>query len=99
MLLPDSLPLARRLTSDRLLNLIQLGDALQRLLGNGGALCQMDIKKLAPDMRQAGDFPDPSVAGEVFEPGIAIRMQPVLEIPEVKPRPLALAILGEAIPG
>src|SRR5207249_2921091 len=71
----------------------------KRLLGYSGPLCQVDIEKLAPDMRQARDLLDPATAVEIFEPSIAVGMQPSLEIPEMLPRPLSLAILSEAIPG
>jgi len=59
----------------------------------------MNVEKLAPVMRQAGDLLDPATAVEILEPGIAVGMLPALEVPEVLPGPFALAILGEAIPG
>ncbi|MFT5946929.1 MAG: hypothetical protein ACI807_001178 [Paracoccaceae bacterium] len=46
--------------------------ATDRLVGDRGPLCPMDVDELAPDMGHAGDLADVAGAVEVVEPGIAV---------------------------
>ena len=60
MVLPGSLAPIGGITTNGGLNLIKVRNALQGFFGDAGALCSVNIKELAPDMRQAGNLFDTS---------------------------------------
>ena len=53
----------------------------------------MDLVKLAACMRPASDFINGAIAVQMMEPCIGVRLQAALEVLQMLPRMLALAIL------
>ena len=53
----------------------------------------MDLVKLAACMRPAGDFINGAIAVQMMEPCIGVRLKAALEVLQMLPRMLALAIL------
>ena len=81
-----------------LLDRIELRDALDGLVGDGRALCAVDVDELAPDMRHACDFMDIAGTIEILEPGIPIGMHPSFILCEMVLWVLPFAIWRELIP-
>jgi len=53
----------------------------------------MDLMELAPCVCPAGDFIDGAIAVQVMEPGISVSLKAALEVLQMSPWMLALAIL------
>jgi hypothetical protein len=75
---------------DRLLDAVELADAVERLLGDRRGCGGMYIEELAPDMRPAGGLDDLSAREQLVEAGIAIGVDDAAELLQVGPRVLAL---------
>jgi len=71
---------------------IEGSDASQRLGCYGRGVDGMDVVELAPRMCPACDFIDGAVAVEMMKSGIGIGLQRALEVLQVLPGMLALAI-------
>jgi hypothetical protein len=87
-----------RLTSNFLLDAIELGNAFYGFLGNRRSLGFVDVDELAPDMGHAGDFAHVARAIKVIEPRIAIGMHEALVGSQMFTRSNALPVGRELIP-
>ena len=92
-------PLLGGLATRRRLHRVELGDAPDGLLGDGRALRAMDVDELAPDMGEAGDFPDGALAVQLAEARAVVGVHPAGEGLQMALRVLAPAVGGEAVPG
>src|ERR1039458_2065363 len=92
-----SMPLHRwrrlsRLAADLFLDCVQSADSCQRLGGDGRCVNCMDVVELAPCVGPACHFIDGAVAVKMMKAGIRIGLQRALEVLQMQPRMLALAI-------
>jgi hypothetical protein len=97
--LPEPHPLVGWLAAPLLLDGVETGDALDRLLGDERAFGLEDVDELAPDVGHAGNFTDTAGPIELVEAGIAVGMHPALVASQVVGGMLALAIDGEPVAG
>ncbi len=77
---------------DRLLDAVELADAVERLVGDRRAGGGVHIEELAPDMGPAGGLGDPIAGEQLVEPGIAVGVNDAAEVFQVRPRVFALAV-------
>ena len=77
---------------NRLLDAIELADAVERLLGDWRAGGSMHVKKLAPNMGPTPGFGDLVAGEQLVETSISIGMDDAPELIEVGARMLALAV-------
>ena len=97
LFLPERSAPVRWIASNGSFYFVQLGNPLQCLFGNAGTLGNMDVKELAPDMSETGDFLDTTSPIKFFEPGIAVGMQPTRKVFEMISWPLASSIRRELV--
>src|ERR1019366_5996841 len=81
-----------RFAADLFLDCVKRADPCERLGGDGRCVHCMDVVELASGVGPAGNFIDGAVAVEMMKAGIRIGLQSALEVLQVLPRMLALAI-------
>jgi hypothetical protein len=92
MLGPDTQAVTRRAAADPVLDPIEGGDPIQRRAGEWGLGCLMHIPELAPRVGHAGGLDHAAVAIEAGIPGISVSLQDTLEVPQMLPWVLPLAV-------
>jgi hypothetical protein len=70
--LPNSQALLSAQILDLFLNIVELPNEVQRLLGHGALANLMEIKEFTPGMRKTANLDDPILL-ELFIPSIVIR--------------------------
>ena len=85
-------PMVGRQACDRLLDAVEMADAVEGLLGDRRADGGMDVEEFAADMGPAGGLGDPVAGEQLVEPGIAVGVDDAAEVFEMRPRVLALAV-------
>src|SRR5580658_7195912 len=77
---------------DPLLDAVELADLVERLLGDWRSDRGVYVKELTPDVCPTAGFDDGAAGEQLVEPGIAIRVNHTMEVLQVGPRMLALAV-------
>src|SRR5260370_524236 len=77
---------------DRLLDPVELADAVERLVGDRRAGGGVHVEELAAHMRPTGGLDDPIASEQLVEPSIAIGMDDATKVLQVSPRVFALAV-------
>ena len=72
--LPDGSAPVRWIASDGSFDLVQRRDAFQCFFRNTRALGNMDVKELAADMSETGNFLDAAAPIKLFKTGITVSM-------------------------
>ena len=77
---------------DLLLDLVELADAFERLLGDRRSRCGMHIEELSPHMGPAGGLDDAGAGEQLVKAGIAVGMDRAAERLQMGSRMLTLAV-------
>jgi hypothetical protein len=77
---------------DRLLDAVELADAVQRLLGDRRRGGGVYVAKLSTHVGPAGGLDDLRTGEQLVESGIAVSMNDAAEVLQVRARMLALAV-------
>lgn len=77
---------------DPLFDAVELADPVERLLGDWRSNRGVHIKELAPDVCPTARFDDGAAGEQLVESGIAVGVDRPLEVLQVGPRVLTLAV-------
>ena len=72
--LPDGSAFVRWIATNGSFDLVQRRDAFQCFFSNAGTLGNMDVKELAADMGETGNFLDIAAPIKLFKTSIAVSM-------------------------
>jgi hypothetical protein len=81
-----------REAGDRLLDAVELADAVERLLGGRRRGGGVHVEEFAPNMGPAGGLGDLPAGEQLVEPGVPVGVDDAAEAFEVGPRVFALAV-------